>query len=203
MAIDEKVAFYLRHRLLIEEWAALREQAATEMEQALARGVDVIRQRPGTPEIVEDDSGRWPTYGISLQVPDAEPGTVWVALGWTRGRLLKPAGDSWPYMGIKIPGAARGETLYDQVKRQLRNAAAKLQWTQSTSGWVWWNYVQLEAGETDLDDYAVRHVEKLVAAWEALQSEISGTCTRPGSSYGELRPSYSRHIRHYGQVQGP
>jgi hypothetical protein len=175
MAIDDKVAFYLRHRLLIEEWAALREQAATEAEGALARAVGIIRQRPGTPEIVEDDPGRLHTYGISLQVPDAVPGTVWVALGWTRGQLLKPAGESWPYMGIKIPRAARGETLFDTVKRLLRESAAKRQWTQSTGGWAWWNYVQLEASETDLDDYAVRHVEDLVAAWKALQSEISGT----------------------------
>ena len=32
MATDDKVAFYLRHRTLIEEWAALRGQAATALE---------------------------------------------------------------------------------------------------------------------------------------------------------------------------
>jgi hypothetical protein len=73
MATDDKVAFYLRHRSLIEEWAALRERAATEPEEALVRAVGIIRQRLGTPEIVENDSRRYPTYSISLQVPGAEP----------------------------------------------------------------------------------------------------------------------------------
>jgi hypothetical protein len=176
MAGNDKVAFYLRHRPLIEEWAALRDQAAVELEEALARAVGIIRQRPGTPEIVEDDSDRrYPTYGISLQIPGAEPGTAWVAPGWTRGQLLRPAGESWPYMGIKIPGATRGEAVYDTAKRLLRDAAGKRLWTESTGGWVWWNYIPLEADQTDLDGYAVRQVEELAEAWKALQAEISGS----------------------------
>jgi len=58
MAIDDKVAFYLRHRTLIEEWAALREQAAAELEEALTRAAGIIGQRPDTPEIVEFGSDR-------------------------------------------------------------------------------------------------------------------------------------------------
>ena len=51
MATDDKVAFYLRHRTLIEEWAALREQAAAELEEALNRAVGIIGQRPDTSEM--------------------------------------------------------------------------------------------------------------------------------------------------------
>ena len=40
----------------------------------------------------------------------------------------------------------------------------------SASGWVWWTYLPLEASETDLDAYAMRHVEGLVDAWKALDS---------------------------------
>jgi hypothetical protein len=175
MAIDDKVAFYLRHRTLIEEWAALREQAAAELEEALTRAAGIIGQRPDTPEIVEFGSDRrYPMYGISLQIPGAESGTVWVALGWTRGQLLRPTGESLPYMGVKIPGATRGEAGYDTVKRLLRDAASKLRWT-ATGGWVWYGYIQFEPGETDLDDYAVRHVEELVEAWKVLRLEISGS----------------------------
>jgi len=174
MATDDKVAFYLRHRTLIEEWAALREQAAAELEEALRRAVGVVGQRPDTPEIIENDSDRrYPTYGISLQVPGAESGAVLVALGWTRGQLLRPAGESWPYTGIKIPGTAKGDATYDTAKRLLRDAAGKRLWTESTGGWVWWNYIRLEAGEVALDAYAVRHVEGLVDAWRSLDSEIS------------------------------
>ena len=42
MASDEKVAFYLRHRALIEEWAALRGQAAAALEEAFSRAADAL-----------------------------------------------------------------------------------------------------------------------------------------------------------------
>jgi len=175
MTIDDKVAFYLRHRTLIEEWAALREQAAAELEEALSRAVGIIGQRPDTPEIVKDDSVRnTPLYGINLQIPSAESGAAWVALGWTRGRLLRPAGESWPYTGVKIPGATKGDAVYDTAKRLLRDAAGQRLWTQSSGNWAWYRYLPFEANETDLDAYAVGHVEGLVEAWKSLDSEING-----------------------------
>jgi hypothetical protein len=74
MAIDEKAAFYLRHRTLIEEWAALRGQAAAALEEAISRAVGVVGQRPDSPEIVEDDADqRYPLYRVSLQVPGLHP----------------------------------------------------------------------------------------------------------------------------------
>jgi hypothetical protein len=176
MAIDEKVAFYLRHRTLIEEWAALRGQAAAALEEAFSRAVGIVGQRPDAPEIIKDDADRrYPLYRVSLQVPGIASDAVWVALGWTRGGLLRPSGESWPYTGIKAPGSGKGDTAYDTAKSLLREAAARRLWTESSaSGWVWWNYIRLEAGEADLDDYAVRHVEGLVNAWKALDSEFSG-----------------------------
>jgi hypothetical protein len=169
MASDEKVAFYLRHRALIEEWAALRGQAAAALEEAFRRAAGVVGQRADTPEIVKDDADRhYPLYRVSLQVPGIASGAVWVALGWTRGGLLRPSGESWPYTGIKIPGATKGDAVYDTAKRQLRDAADRRLWTQSSGSWVWYSYMPLEASETDLDAYAVRHVEGLVDAWKAL-----------------------------------
>ncbi len=172
MAIDEKVAFYLRHRTLIEEWAALRGQAAAALEEAFSRAVGVIGQRPDAPEIVEDNSDRGhPLYRVSLQVSGIASDAVWVALGWTHGGLLRPSGESWPYTGIKAPGAGKGDAAYDTAKSLLREPAARRLWTKSSaSGWVWWNYLPLEDSETDLDAYAVRHVEALVDAWKALDS---------------------------------
>lgn len=178
MAIDEKVAFYLRHRTLIEEWTALREQAATALEEAFSRAVGIVGQRPDAPEIIKDDADRQkPLYRVSLQIPDMAPGAVWLALGWTHGRLLRPSGESWPYMGIKTRGGGRGDATYDMAKSRLRDAAARRLWTESnssgTSGWVWWGYLPLGASETDLDAYALRHVEGLVDAWKALESEFA------------------------------
>jgi hypothetical protein len=76
-------------------------------------------------------------------------------------------------MGIKIPNASKGTALYDAVKERLQVAAHERGWTQSdVVGWVWWDYLPLGADETDLDGYATRQVEELVAAWESMQSAI-------------------------------
>jgi hypothetical protein len=60
--------------------------------------------------------------------------------------------------------------MYSTVKDLLRHAARERLWSQSSASWVWWGYAPLQAEETDLDDYAVRHVEDLVAAWNAMRS---------------------------------
>jgi hypothetical protein len=175
MASDDKVAFYLRHRTLIEEWAALRLQAGTELEEALRRAVGIIGQRQGSPQIVEDHSaGRNAVHGISLQIPDVESGAARVALGWTRGQLLKPGAESWPYMGIRIPGAVKGNTSYDTAKHLSRDAASRLRWSQSSGNWAWYAYLPFAGDETDLDAYAVGQVEALVGTWQALDSELNG-----------------------------
>jgi hypothetical protein len=59
------------------------------------------------------------------------------------------------------------------VKDLLRNSARDRHWPESEFGWAWWGFIPLELGETDLDGYALRHVEGLVAAWKALQSVIA------------------------------
>ncbi len=74
-------------------------------------------------------------YGISLQIPGAESGTVWVALGWTRGQLLKPTGESLPYMGVKVPGAARGNAGHNTVKGLLRDAGRSCDWRSAEAEW--------------------------------------------------------------------
>ena len=113
---DEKVAFYLRYRQHIEEWAALREQAGRELEEALVRAVGIMRERPTTPMIIEGDSRQRPWYGIALELPGAATARVLVALGWTQSQLLKPSGESWPYIGIMSPSAARGGPVYDRAR---------------------------------------------------------------------------------------
>ena len=93
-------------------------------------------------------------YSLSRQPPGSRDciGAVCVALGWTHGGLLRPSGESWPYTGIKAPGAGKGDAAYDTAKSLLREASARYPWTKSSaSGWVWWNYLPLEASETDLD----------------------------------------------------
>jgi hypothetical protein len=170
---DEKVAFYLRYRQHIEEWAALREQAGRELEEALVRAVGIMRERPTTPTIIEGDSLQRPWYGIALELPGAATARVLVALGWTQSQLMKPSGESWPYIGIMSPSTAKGEPVYDTAKDLLRDAARKRQWTRSEGSWVWWRYLPLETDDTDLDAYAARQVDELVTAQDAIQSAVN------------------------------
>ncbi len=167
---DERVAFYLRHWQVIEEWAALRKQAAGELEQALVRAVKVMRGSPDAPIIAESDSRQYPWYGIELRVPAVAPAEVLVALGWIQGQLFSPAGATWPYIGIKVLGA--DELLRGTARDLLRDAARELQWTRSEGSWLWWGYLPYKAGELDLDAYAARQVNGLVAATEAVQSAL-------------------------------
>lgn len=131
-----------------------------------------VREHRTTSEIVNDGTFAYALYGINLEVPDAGSSQV-VALGWTHGDLLKLSGDSWAYMGIKIPNASKGTVLYDTVKERLQVAAHGHGWTQSdVVGWVWWDYLPLRADETNLDGYATRQLEELVAAWQTMRSAI-------------------------------
>ena len=97
------------------------------------------------------------------------------------------------------PSAGRGEPVYDTAKDLLRNAAREREWTRSEGSWVWWRYLPLETDETDLDAYAARQLEELVAARDAIQSAINRSlclyairdlaCGNPSSESGRTNQS--------------
>ena len=59
------------------------------------------------------------------------------------------------------------------MKERLQVAAHEHRWTRSdVVGWAWWDYLPLRADETNLDGYATRQVEELLAAWETMRSAI-------------------------------
>jgi hypothetical protein len=167
---DERVAFYLRHWQVIEEWAALREQAASELEEALLRAVEVMRGAPDAPMIAESDSRQYPWYGIELEVPAIAPAEALVALGWIQRQLFSPAGATWPYIGIKVLGAEK--PLPGTARDLLRDVARARQWPRCEGSWVWWEYLPFEVGDLDLDAYAVRQVNGLVVASEAVRAAL-------------------------------
>ena len=82
---DDKVAFLLAARLLIEQWTPARASRCRVGNGFRQSG----RGRTGTPEIVNDGTFAYPLYGINLAVPNAGSSQVLVALGWTHGDLLK------------------------------------------------------------------------------------------------------------------
>lgn len=130
---DEKTAFYLRHREVIEEWAALRKQAAGELEEALTRAAEAMRSTAEGP-ISEGNSPQYPWYGITLELPAIAPAEAVVALGWSRGQLFSPAGASLPYVGFNIVEGSEeipGKQILDAARELLREVAQAHDWPNS------------------------------------------------------------------------
>ena len=135
MAGDEKVAFYLRHRALIEEWAALRGQAAAALEEAFSGAAGVVGQRADSPEIVKDDADHLhPLYRVSLQFPGycIRRGVRRAGLdAWGAaeaiGRVMAVYGHQGPRRrqggrrlrhGQESPAGGRGQASVNPVKRE-------------------------------------------------------------------------------------
>jgi hypothetical protein len=84
------------------------------------------------------------------------------------------------------------DAAYDTAKSLPREAAARRLWTESSvSGWGWWKYLPLEASETDLDAYAVRHVDGLVG-------RVEGTVLGDPRT---LNPAAAAILAVYGRLQ--
>jgi PD-(D/E)XK nuclease superfamily len=170
MPRDEKVRFYLRHWQDIEEWAALRTQSLGQFEDAFGRAAEVKRGVPGRPHVEESDSAQWRWYGFELGLPPIAPARAFVALGWTHSQLFGSAGETLPYIGIKLDGAS--QEVLATVKELLRDAAQACHWPKSGGNWVWYGYLPFGASDTDLDAYAEKQMDGLAAAHSLVQSAL-------------------------------
>ena len=167
---DEKVDFYLRHWQDIEEWAALRTQSLGQFEDAFVRAAEVKRGVPDGPKVEESDSAQWRWYGFELGLPSIAPARAFVAFGWTHGELFGSAGETLPYIGVKLDGA--GQEVFARAKELLRDAAQACHWPKSGGSWVWYGYLPFGARDTDLDAYAEKQIEGLTAAHALVQSVL-------------------------------
>jgi hypothetical protein len=167
---DEKVGFYLRHRQDIEEWAALRTLSLGQFEDAFVRAAEVKRGVPHGPHVEESDSAQWRWYGFELDLPVITPARAFVAFGWTHTQLFGSAGETLPYAGVKLDGAS--PQVFATAKELLRDAAQACHWPKSGGSWLWYGYLPLGASDTDLDAYAEKQMDGLVAAHAFIQSAL-------------------------------
>ena len=167
---DEKVGFYLRHWQDIAEWAALRTQSLGQFEDAFVRAAEVKRGVPDGPYIEESDSAQWRWYGLELGFPAIAPARAFVAFGWTHSQLFGSAGETLPYVGIKLDEASQQD--FTTAKELLRDAAQACHWPKSGGNWVWYGYLPFSATDTDLDAYAEKQLDGLVAAHALVQSAL-------------------------------
>jgi hypothetical protein len=128
----EKVGFYLRHRQDIEEWAALRTHSLGQFEDAFARAAEVKRGVHDGPHVEESDSAQWRWYGFEVGLPAIAPARAFVAYGWTHSQLFGSAGETLPYVGIKIDGAS--QQVFVTAKELLRDAAQACHWPKGETG---------------------------------------------------------------------
>jgi hypothetical protein len=167
---DEKVGFYLRHWQDIEEWAALRTQSLGQFEDAFVRAAEVKRGVHDGPNVEESDSAQWRWYGFELALPAIAPARAFVAFGWTHSQLFGSAGETLAYVGIKLDGAS--QQVFATAKELLRDAAQACHWPKSGGNWVWYGYLPFGASDTDLDAYAEKQMDGLVAAHALVQSTL-------------------------------
>lgn len=129
--MDEKVAFYLRHREHIEEWASLRVLAATELSTALSTAVAADEEAPAA-------AVRESAQFIDVMLPIAGVPDVSVVLRWRPRELFKPTGFiSLPYIGVVAEGP---KATQDDIKARSQAAALRHGLTRSdrTGSWVRW-----------------------------------------------------------------
>jgi hypothetical protein len=170
MTGDDKAGFYLRHWQEIQEWALLRTQSLDQFEAAFVRAAEVKRGMPGGPHVEESDSAQWHWYGLELALPAIAPARAFVAFGWTHSQLFGPTGDTLPYVGIKLD--VTDPPVFATVKELLRDAAQACHWPTSAGSWVWYTYLPFGASDTDLDAYAEKQMNGLVAAHTHVQSSL-------------------------------
>jgi hypothetical protein len=170
---DERVRFYLRHRDQIEEWAALRVEAAQAVDEwllGLRPAVEELAADLGNDVIVHVIDGpdfAWPSYRLARrgwpESSQADPGAS-VSLEWGRGKTTLRA-SSCPYVGLRCARErALGGLLRDS--EETRKARARRKDTTS-AWWVAYGYVAPDAPfPENADAYRERLLGALGAAWK-------------------------------------
>jgi hypothetical protein len=103
---DEPVKFYLRHRVQIEQWAALRNDAAKAMDDWLERlgpRVQAVAPHAVLRTAIKDTD--YPSFRLvdpSWGFDDARDPPASICLEWVRGRTWLVKGQT-PYVGLRTP----------------------------------------------------------------------------------------------------
>lgn len=148
MPIDEKAAFYWRHRERIEEWAALAPQAREALCESLTRVA--LADEPDQPAWEFKDelySDNWQGFRLPLDgARDVHIGVYWIP-------DAKSGRGYWPEFAVSAspPGAF---PEYAALKAHLGLIAAKYGMTRNQKGhFLWFGVVPLRS-ELSIDDCA-------------------------------------------------
>lgn len=167
--IDEKAAFYLRHRKEIEEWSALRSSAARLVDETLvSRFSDWSGDVDGTVRSTEDLlDGAWPRVYCARREWREQGLRLAVVFEWNRSRLL--GSSRAPYLGVRVPNdQPQGKQLHELLKARrpaLRDAGL----VTSSDYWPAWRWLEVPDDAEALPAYADRCATELEEAWTGLR----------------------------------
>ena len=175
---DEKVGFYLRHRNQLEEWIALREEAAAAIDEWLTSLTPDVETLAGElagdveffASVEKDDSfpclflkrSSWPGVGRDT--------AVLVGLQWSRGKTLLISGSTtWVVVRSDRKNAIGLALRHDQSFRQIR----KRRNDRRTPWYAAFGSV-LPKGPfpEDAEGYRVEILDSIRQAWEAYAGVI-------------------------------
>lgn len=171
---DERVRFYFRNREQIEEWAAIRSEAAAAVDEWMVQlepDVAALAHELGPNVRLDAHVGSeqaYPSYRLTRpewHAPNSDARPACIALEWPRGRTIL-RGSNTPYVGVRASkDVALGAALRasEDVRRvRLARKDASNQW------WVAYAYVPPKAEFPAASDaYRADLINALRAAWQA------------------------------------
>ena len=171
---DAKAWFYLDRRRDIEEWAALRPDAAELFDRcliALAPNFEQLADELGAeydPQLRDDTNFRW--LGVRrASWKDSGLHAVTIGLQWYPDKLFQPHNaNEWPFLGIYVP--VQGQDL--QRRRSLADGLADLRSAlggKATGDWLYWRYVRPtdRPESVDPDELARTALQEFRKLWAA------------------------------------
>lgn len=175
MTDSKKLDFYLRHRDLIEEWAAIRDQAAMELDLALESATSLLVEEdlPGM-SFTKKYGGR----GVRIPVSSG----VEVLLWWRKEQLFRAKGERrLPILTVHTPSGRKfaGRAKLKEATRQTRLSHGM---TKEGVQWVWKGNIYPEEPLLDLEAYAQTCVVRLRDAWQELHEPIRQALTEAADS---------------------
>lgn len=174
--MDEKVAFYIRHRDQIEEWAKLRDLAALELHDALLAELILLRDEIGTDLHI----GEYPRAALPIGVSGRSE--VWLC--WSASQLfMYTAGHrNYPYVGLIVQGEKKGDRVFDAVRTAAQPIAIVHRMTRSEPAWPWWGPMRPMKSTEDIGDYGHEIVQEFHSIWHDLKGIVDETIQRVSAS---------------------
>ena len=176
---DERVRFYFRHREQIEQWAALRSEAAAAVDEwmtQLAPDIEDLAKSLGPDVKLRVWTGAdqaYPSYRLTRATwgfGDADDPPACVALEWLRARTTMRGG-STPYVGLRAP---KVNTLGASLRALETVRQSRLARKDLTSQW-WVSYVYVAPQSEfpgDAEGYRDALLDNLRAVWHAYAPQV-------------------------------